>query len=108
MEGTGEGCGFFCSPKLPGLVKYNVSTILSPIAASKKERIFVVVIHGLVALGAFTSKSCVGREINVIKSVIHVQSCCFADKSNCFSTLSLSSASSLTVLCLLHDWSAVI
>ena len=74
----------------------------------KKKGIFVVVIHGLVALGAFTSKSCVGRERNVIKSVIHVQSCCFADKSNCFSTLSLSSASSLTVLCLLHDWNAII
>ena len=81
------------------------------IQLQKKKGIFVVVIHGLVALGAFTSKSCVGRERNVIKSVIHVQSCCFAEKSNCqncFSTSSLSSASSLTVLCLLHDWSAVI
>ena len=68
------------------------------IQLQKKKGIFVVVIHGLVALGAFTSKSCVGRERNVIKSVIHVQSCCFAHKSNCFSTLSLSSASSLTVL----------
>ena len=32
MEGTGEGCGFFCSPKFT-LFKYNVSTILSPIVA---------------------------------------------------------------------------
>ena len=30
MEETGEGCGFFCSPKLPYL-----STILSPIVATE-------------------------------------------------------------------------
>ena len=42
------------------------------------------------------------------KCVIHVQSCCFAHKTNCFLTFSLSSASSLTVLCLLRDWNAII
>ena len=70
------------------------------IQLQKEKGKFVDVVHGLVALGGFTSKSCVGRERNVINSVIHVQSCCFAHKSNCFSTLSLSSASSLTVLIL--------
>ena len=42
------------------------------------------VVHGLVALGGFKSKSCGGREINVIKSVIYVQGCSFAYKTNCF------------------------
>ena len=57
------------------------------------------VVHGLVALGGFKSKSCGGREINVIKSVIYVQGCSFAYKTNCFLTLLLlSSAPSLTVL----------
>ena len=31
MEGTGEGCGFFCSDSCFVLLEYNVSTILSPI-----------------------------------------------------------------------------
>ena len=56
------------------------------------------VVHGLVALGGFKSKSCGGREINVIKSVMYVQSCSFAYKTNCFLTLLLSSAPCLTVL----------
>ena len=56
------------------------------------------VVHGLVALGGFKSKSCGGREINVIKSVIYVQGCSFAYKTNCFLTLLLWSVPSLTVL----------
>ena len=32
---------------------------------------------------------CSGRQRNVLKSVMHVQSCCFADKTNCFLMLSL-------------------
>ena len=55
------------------------------------------VVHGLVALGGFKSKSCGGREINVIKSVIYVQGCSFAYKTNCL-TLLLWSVPSLTVL----------
>ena len=56
------------------------------------------VVDGLVALGGFKSKSCGGREINVIKSVIYLQGCSFAYKTNCFLTLLLWSAPSLTVL----------
>ena len=48
-----------------------------------------------VALGAFTSQSCSERQKNVLKSMMHVQSSCFAHKTNCFLTLLLSSSSSL-------------
>ena len=37
-----------------------------------------------VALGGFTSLSCEGRQKNVLKGAMHVQSCCFAHKPNCF------------------------
>ena len=30
-----------------------------------------------IKLGGFTSKSCSGSQRNVLKSVMHVQSCCF-------------------------------
>ena len=45
-----------------------------------------------VALGGFTSLSCGGRQKNVLKGAMHVQSCCFAHKPNCFFALSLSSS----------------
>ena len=35
------------------------------------------VLHNNVKLGGFTSWSCSGRQRNVLKSVMHVQSCCF-------------------------------
>ena len=34
---------------------------------------------------------CCGRQRNVLKKVMHVQSCCFVHKTNCFLTFSLSS-----------------
>ena len=37
-----------------------------------------------VALGGFTSLSCGGRQKNVLKGAMHVQSCCVAHKPNCF------------------------
>ena len=37
-----------------------------------------------VALGGFTTQSCSGRQRIVLKSVMHVQSSCFAHKANCF------------------------
>ena len=65
---------------------------------SKKKRkknlpSFIHVLHKNVALGGLTSYSCSGRQRNVQKCVMHVQSCCFAHKTNCFLTLSLSSSS---------------
>ena len=38
------------------------------------------------------SQSCSRRQRYVIKRVMHAQSCCFAHKTNCFLTLSLSSS----------------
>ena len=43
------------------------------------------------ALEGFTSWSRTGRQRNVLKSVMHVQSCCFGHTTNCFLTSSLSS-----------------
>ena len=37
-----------------------------------------------IALGVFTSWSYRGRKKNVLKSVVYVQSCCFAHKTNSF------------------------
>ena len=36
------------------------------------------------------SYSCDGRQRNVLKNVMHVQSCCLTYKGNCFLTLLLS------------------
>ena len=44
-------------------------------------------------LGMFTSQSCKNGQRNVQKSVVHVQSCCFANKTYCVLTFSLPSAS---------------
>ena len=44
-------------------------------------------------MGMFTSWSCKNGQRNVQKSMVHVQSCFFANKTYCFLTFSLPSAS---------------
>ena len=71
-------------------------TILYMLKKKTKEKSFSMLTSH--ALEGFTSWSRTGRQRNVLKSVMHVQSCCFGHKPNCFLTSSLSLSSRMLKL----------